>query len=217
MAVVVSLPWTKQRWALPFLAVLAPSPAVSESLGKPHKTVGQWAKQMVLLVRRWLPDVPLRLLGDTAYSVLELGLCCHGHQVCQTGPLRLDAVLHESPPARTISTRGRPRVVGPRLPSLEVVLQDEAIIWHRHIFDWYGKGERTLELCTGTALWYHPGQEPLSLRWVLTRDPAGKKASRAFFSLDLDQPPANRPASCSANRVVSQNSSYIQRRSCSAS
>src|SRR5215469_1534056 len=56
-------------------------------------------------------------------------------------------------------------------------------------FDWYGKGERTLELCAGTALWYHPGKEPLSLRWVLTRDPAGKKASRAFFSLDLDQPP----------------------------
>src|SRR5579859_7079774 len=54
MAVVVTLPWTKQRWALPFLCVLATTPEVSERLGKRHKTVGMWAHQMVSLVRRWL-------------------------------------------------------------------------------------------------------------------------------------------------------------------
>jgi DDE superfamily endonuclease len=47
MAVVVTLPWTKQRWALPFLCVLATTPEVSERLGKRHKTVGMWAHQMV--------------------------------------------------------------------------------------------------------------------------------------------------------------------------
>jgi hypothetical protein len=45
MAVVVALPWTKQRWALPFLCVLATTPEVSERLGKRHKTVGMWAHQ----------------------------------------------------------------------------------------------------------------------------------------------------------------------------
>ena len=74
MAVVVSLPWTKQRWVLPFLCVLTTTPEVSEQLGKRHKTVGMWAHQMISLVRRWLPDRPLKLMGDTAYSVLELGL-----------------------------------------------------------------------------------------------------------------------------------------------
>ena len=43
MAVVVTLPWTKQRWALPFLCVLATTPEVSERLGKRHKTVGMCA------------------------------------------------------------------------------------------------------------------------------------------------------------------------------
>jgi hypothetical protein len=47
MAVVVTLPWTKQRWALPFLCVLATTPEVSERLGKRHKTVGMWAHQMI--------------------------------------------------------------------------------------------------------------------------------------------------------------------------
>src|SRR2546425_13354147 len=50
MAVVVTLPWTKQRWALPFLCVLATTPEVSERLGKRHKNVGMWAQQMVSLV-----------------------------------------------------------------------------------------------------------------------------------------------------------------------
>src|SRR2546429_8004889 len=74
MAVVVTLPWTKQRWALPFLCVLATTPEVSERLGKRHKTIGMWAHQMISLVRRWLPDRSIKLMGDTAYSVLELGL-----------------------------------------------------------------------------------------------------------------------------------------------
>ena len=47
MAVVVTLPWTKPRWALPFLCVLATTPEVSEKLGTRHKTVGMRARQMV--------------------------------------------------------------------------------------------------------------------------------------------------------------------------
>jgi hypothetical protein len=47
MAVVVTVPWTKQRWALPFLCVLATTPEVSERLGKRHKTLAMWAQQMI--------------------------------------------------------------------------------------------------------------------------------------------------------------------------
>ncbi len=72
MAVVVTLPWTTQQWALPFFCVLATTPDVS----KRHKTVGMWTHQMISVVRRWLPDLPIKLMGDTAYSILELGLHC---------------------------------------------------------------------------------------------------------------------------------------------
>jgi len=40
MAVVVTLPWTTQQWALPFFCVRASTPDVSQRLGKRHKTVG---------------------------------------------------------------------------------------------------------------------------------------------------------------------------------
>jgi hypothetical protein len=171
MAVVVTLPWTKQRCALPFLCVLATPPEVSASLGKRHKTVGMWARQMVKLVRRWFPQLSMTLLGETAYSILELGLTCQEQQVSLITPFHLDAVLQEPPPQRDAHTIGRPRVVGSRLPSLEEVLVDPQTTWQRLTLDWYGQGERTLEICTGTALWYRAGFAPLPIRWVLTRDP----------------------------------------------
>ncbi len=187
MAVVVTLPWTKQRWALPFLCVLATTPETSEQLGKRHKTVGMWAHQMVSLVRRWLPNRKISLMGDTAYSILELGLHAQHQQVTLITTGRLDAVLHEPPPERTRHTIGRPRVVGQRLPSLEQVLEDPQTVWQKLTLDWYGQGVRTLEICTGTALWYRYGSDPLPIRWVLTRDPSGKHPPKALFSTDPAQ------------------------------
>jgi hypothetical protein len=187
MSVVVTLPWTKQRWALPFLCVLATTPEVSERLGKRHKTVGMWAHQMISLVRRWLPSRSLKLMGDTAYSILELGLQANEQQVTLITTGRLDAVLHEPPPERTQHTIGRPRVVGKRLPALEQVLWDPETVWQKLTLDWYGEGERSLEICTGTALWYRYGSPPLPIRWVLTRDPSGKRPPKAIFSTNPAQ------------------------------
>ncbi len=160
---------------------------VSERLGKRHKTVAMWAHQMISLVRRWLPDHSIKLMGDTAYSVLELGLHAQHQQVTLVTTGRLDAVLHEPPPERTRHTIGRPRVVGKRLPALEQVLQDPETVWQKLTLDWYGEGERTLEICTGTALWYRYGSDPLPSRWVLTRDPSGKRPPKAIFSTDPTQ------------------------------
>src|SRR5215831_225181 len=188
LAVVVSVPWTKQRWALPFLCVLATTPEVSARLGIRHKTRGQRARQVVSLLRRWLPGVPMKLLGDQAYSILELGLHCARQQVTLIAPFRLDSMIHQPAPVRSAHTLGRPRVVGERLPSLEQVLQDPHTVWQRLTLDWYGEGERTLELCTGLAWWYRFGSTPLPIRWVLTRDPAGQRPVKALFSTDQAQP-----------------------------
>jgi hypothetical protein len=182
MSVVVTLPWSKQRCALPFLCVLTTTPEVSASLGKRHKTVGMWAHQMVSLARRWFPILPITLLGDTSYCILELGLHCQAQQVSLITTFHQDAALYEMPPARGAHTIGRPRVVGQRLLSLNRVLADPKTTWQRLTLDWYGQGERTLEICTGTALWYREGHAPLPIRWVLTRDPAGKRPPKALFS-----------------------------------
>lgn len=85
MMVVVQVPWSGRPWALPFFCVLAAqltTPKVSKKLGKPHKTIGEIAQQMIIVVRRWFPDAtqaPMKLIGDSAYSIVELGLCCARH------------------------------------------------------------------------------------------------------------------------------------------
>jgi DDE superfamily endonuclease len=188
LAVVVRVPWTKQRWALPFLCVLATTPQVSAQLGIRHKTLGMRACQVVSRLHRWLPGVPIKLMGDMAYSILELGLHCTRQQITLSAPFRLDSVLHQPAPVRDPHTLGRPRVVGPRLPSLEHILQDPRTVWRRLTLDWYGEGKRAVELCTATACWYRFGSTPLPIRWVLTRDPAGKRPPKALFSTDQAQP-----------------------------
>ena len=172
---------------------------VSEQLGKRHKTVGMWAHQMISEGRAdGAPFHSIKLMGDTAYSVLELGVHANRQQVTLITTGRLDAVLHEPPPERSRHTIGRPRMVGKRLPALEQVLQDPETVWQKLTLDWYGEGERTLEMCTGTALWYRSGSDPLPIRWVLTRDPLGK---RPRHPLSFAPTPVRRQSRSSKTRM----------------
>ena len=131
--------------------------------------------------------MPIKLRGDTAYSILELGLHGVTQHVRLLAPFRLDEVLHQPAQARTKQTIGRRRVGGLRLPSLETVLHDPKTVWQRITVDWYGEGKRVVEICTATALWYRSGSDPLPIRWVLTRDPEGKRPPKALFSTDQTQ------------------------------
>lgn len=187
MALVVTLPWTKLRWALPFFSVLATPPAVSEALGQRHKTIADIAQHMVMVVRRWLPEGSIKVIGDSAYSVIELGLTCLQQRVSLIAPLRLDARLFAPPPSPRPHLMGRPRMVGKRLPNLSTVLNDPQTGWETVTLNWYGGTKRQLEVTTGTALWYATGTDPLPIRWVLTRDPEGRLEPRAYFSTNQAQ------------------------------
>ena len=182
LTLVVTPPWNNRCWALPILSVPAPTPQVSERLGLRHKTVAQWARQMIRVVRRWLPQVAITVLGDQSYSVVELGHACRQCEVRLIAPLRLDAVLHEAPPPRQPGTRGRPRHKGKRLPSLVERLHDAATPWQCLRVRWYDGRVRRLQVSSGTALWYRSGQPVLPLRWVLVRPCDAQCPPRAFFS-----------------------------------
>ncbi len=184
MMLVVQVPWTRRAWALPFFSVLATTPKVSEQLGQTHKTVAHLAAQMVVAVRRWLPDIPIQLVGDSAYSVVELGLCCAKQNVTLIAPVRLDARLYAPAPPRTPGANGRPRVKGEELPKLSAVLADPKTAWQRVQVTWYDGTEQRMEVASGTAVWYRIGLPVLAVRWVLTRDPHGEREPRAYFCTD---------------------------------
>ncbi len=188
MMLVVQVPWTRRMWALPFFSVLATTPKVSAQLGKRHKTIGEIAQQMVMVVRRWLPDVPISLVGDTAYSILELGLCCLEHKVTLVAPMRWESALYEPAPPRKEGTMGRPRVKGETLPKLSAVLDNPKTEWQKTKVRWYDGSEQYMEIATGTCVWYRIGLSVLPVRWVLTRDPDGQLEPRAYFCTDQSLP-----------------------------
>lgn len=173
--------WAGRVWALPFLTVLCPSERYAAQRGQRHKRLTDWARQMVLQLRRWLPDRELIVVGDNAYAALEWLDAVRRHVTAITR-LRLDAALYEPAPPRVPGRPGRPRKKGKRLPTLAQVLRDPATTWQRiRVSHWYGRSERELEIATGTALWYHAGLPVVPLRWVLVRDPAGELDPSAFL------------------------------------
>jgi hypothetical protein len=188
LAVVVKLPWSRHYWALPCLSVLLTTPKVSDRLGKRHKTVAQVTGQLVQWVRRALPGRAIKLIGDGAYSVIELGLRCRTNGVTLIAPLRLDARLFDWPPTRTRKGQGRPPIVGQRLPTLDQIARSANTRWQRSQLAWYDGGRKVVDWTSGIALWYSTGKAPLPIRWVLVRDPSGQLPTRAYFSTDLAQP-----------------------------
>jgi DDE superfamily endonuclease len=179
LTLLITPPWTQRPWALPVLSTPAPTPEVSQRLGRRHKTVPQRARQMILVGRRWLPGVALTVSGDQTSSVPELGGACACRGVRLLAPLRLAAALYAPAPPRLPGTSGRPRVQGKRLPQLQQVLKAAETIWHRVRVRWYNGRRRELDVPSGTAVWYRIGQPGLPVRWVRVRDPRGHLEPRA--------------------------------------
>ena len=186
------IPWAKRVWALPFLSALAPSERYAQERGKRHKKLTEWAWQLLLLVRRWYPQREIVAVADGGYASLKLLDRCRSlsNPITFITRLRLDAALYEPAPPRRPHQMGRPRLKGERLPSLSVVAEDPSTEWAPlEVSDWYGARERTVELVSDTAVWYHTGLPPVPLRWVLIRDPQKEFETQALLCTDLGAEP----------------------------
>jgi len=185
----VPIPWARRVWALPFLTALAPSERYYEGKARDHKKLTDWARQMLLQVRRWLPERALVVVADGSYAAILLleRLQRLPNPICMITRLRLDAALYKPAPPRKPGKKGRSRLKGARLPALEQILQDPKTTWKKvMIRDWYGEKRRQIEFVSRTAVWYHSGMPPLAIRWVLIRDPKGEFRPQALLCTDLN-------------------------------
>jgi DDE superfamily endonuclease len=188
-ALVVHVPWTARYWALPFLAVCMTPPQLDVQRTHAHRSVPDVAGLLLRRICSWLPGRKIALLGDNTYGSIELGLVAHDANVALISPIRMDANLFAPPPPRQPGQRGAPRVKGAALPKLTEILRDPQTAWTSVTLPWYDGKLRSLQYCSGTALWYHTGKRPLPLRWVLVRDPSGQQEPRAFRCTDQEQAP----------------------------
>jgi DDE superfamily endonuclease len=190
--VLAEMPWAGRVWALPFLTALCPSERYHRQRGQQHKTLPEWAGQLLGLIHRWLPGREVVGVADSSYAVLELLKQVSDRPAMSLiTRLRLDAALYDPAPPRAPGQNGRPRKKGARRPTLQQVLKEASTQWTPlTVSNWYGGGAREVEVCTDTAVWYHTGLPPVAVRWVLIRDPRGEFASQALVTTHLAHGPA---------------------------
>ncbi len=185
------VPWAGRHWAPPVLTVLAPSTWYYQQRGRRHKKLTDWARQMVMQLRRWPPQRTLVLVGDNSYAVLDLLHCCQSLRELVTliARLRLDAALYAPAPPRQPGQQGRPPLKGARRPPLKALLDQANVTWASVAVAWYDGTTRTVELTSQTAVWYRSGKPPVLIRWVLIRDPQGSFTPQALLCTDPSADP----------------------------
>jgi hypothetical protein len=183
------IPWAQRVWALPVMTVLSPSERHYQQRGHRAKTLLERSLQMLKVLRRWLPEQELVVVGDNAYAALDFLAAAQHLGVTVITRLRLDAALYE--PAPPYTGRGRPRKKGQRLPTLLALLIDPHTVWQQQSLTWYDGQQRDMDIASGTAVWFHTGKTPVSIRWVLIRDPLGEYAPVALLCTDPQQTPLN--------------------------
>ena len=190
LMLLVEIPWAGRVWALPFMSALCPSERYCKERSRAHRKLTDRARQMLLLAARWLPRREVVVTADSSFAALEL-LEAVRAEVTVVTRLRLDAALYEPVAPRQPGQVGRPRKTGRRLPTLQAVAADRKTRWQKlKVENWYGEGERVVEVVSAACVWYHRGLPPVPIRWVLVRDPQKKFSTQALLSTGLEAEPA---------------------------
>jgi hypothetical protein len=181
----VPLPWDRLRGiAVPILFRLYRSKRrCAESQ---YKKRTELALELVKLLESWIPSgYRLFLAGDAEYACRTLvrGLAKTATFV---GPMGMDAALFEPPDV--YPGFGRPRKKGRRLCSPRQLAAKGSSPWERITIRAYGRRVKVL-VKTMTCLWYTVAGTRV-VRMVVTRDPRGRIADRAYFATDPDMAPA---------------------------
>lgn len=182
LTVLVPVPWGRRVWALPILTALSWPAGKGPRRG--HKSAIDWARQLALQVRRWVPERELILVLDGGFSAVELASDCRRHGITLVCRLRIDAALYDPPGPPVPGRRGPKPTKGPRQPSPKQLAADPATAWEAVEVDWYGGRRKAMRVVTGVGLWHTPHLAPVPIGYVLARDPEGQQRDAAYFSTD---------------------------------
>jgi hypothetical protein len=188
LALLVRLPGTTRRWALPLLIALYQPEEENRRQGRRHKTPPQLLRQMLLVLMRWFPDRKFVCTADGNYATHELA------ELASRYSRRLAFISKFYPAANLVapppkySGKGRPRVKGQKLPAPAGVVAS-TLKFPRLEVAWYGGGRRRVEIVTGTAYWYKGGRPLVPVRWVFVHDLTGTHRDEYFFTTEPTMSP----------------------------
>jgi hypothetical protein len=183
-------------WALPFLSILLPPERPLSSsknkkdlilTKKKHKTLNDWACQVVKLIRKWAgKSSKITILADSAFATYNLANTCVDYNINLTSRMRLDARTFEFPIA---NKKGYKNLVGKRMITFKEMLKDPSLKWQKAKISWYKGKKKTIEFLTGTLLWYGYGIRPVPIKWILVKSSGENSEPIVTFTLDLESSP----------------------------
>lgn len=192
-AIHFKFPWCSQEIALPFLSILMPPEeplstsknAKDLKKSKKHKTLTEWSCQVAMLLRHWIKHPKkITIIADSAFATYALANICIDLGITLISRMRLDARTFKFPEEKP--KKGRKKLVGGRLPTFKMMLEDPSLVWETLEILWYGGRHKKIDILTGTCLWYGYGIRPVPIRWVLTRDSKSKGEATVLFSTDVN-------------------------------
>lgn len=195
LCVLVRLPGIDRPWALPVVCGMCISHKVAKQIGKRQKTASDLARQLLIVLMRWLPDRKFILMGD--YQVITHKTACfaaqHADRVTVIGRLRSDANFYHEPTAKQRRRRVRGGgycTKGAKAPSpAERVAKLVAI---EQQVNWYGGGKHKVRQVNETVLWFSKQNcQVVPIRWVcvLGEQTDAAKANDYFYSSDATMTP----------------------------
>lgn len=184
LSVVVSVPFSSRRWALPVLFRLYRNKKDCEKRGTPYRKKTDLAREMLDLLVAWSGTRRLDVVGDSAYcnDTLMRG---RDPRVTVMGSIRPDAVLTAPPTRAEQKQTGRRRKRGKVLPKPEDIFDDGRRPWHFCKLTLYGR-VTVVQYKTLVAQWYRgAGTQPG--RIVVVRVDQGAVRMRVFFCSDAER------------------------------
>lgn len=193
-SVSLKIPYCSRYWALPFFTQLIPpkrplstSKNQADLKGdKRHKKLTVWTAQLPAIIRKWLGKRrKFVIVADHAFACYKIAHACIKAEGTLVSRLRMDARIFDFPSPKPFRL-GRPRLVGKRLPLFSELLKDTALPWEEVEVNWYGGKRKRLLVHQRTSLWYAYGIPPVTIRWVLVKDPQGELDPIALFSTNIE-------------------------------
>ena len=196
LAFAVKLPFLENVVALPVLSINYISPKAGRCARpgrRKHRTPSELAKIMIMKIASWTSTRRFRIIGDAWYGThIMADLLNEKSNACPNGSLvsrfQWDARLHAEP--GEYAGFGRPRIIGERIPNPRRTAKRKDAEWVLTEVAWYGGKPKKFALLSGEGLWYRCSQGATWVRWVIVRDPDGKRNEEIFFTTDRSLSPA---------------------------
>lgn len=167
VSVMITFPWSKRAFALPFFCVPRKPPTHPSCNKRNCRSGTDIVCQMLCVIRKWHPSLSLTIVGDGDYARAKLAKVCIRLSIGLVSRLRSDARLHKYPTKK--QWRGRPVKLGERiLPELQ-----HKRLWKKGIIQWYGGVKKKVQWEAYKCLWYASKPEtviPLVAVWVKLRE-----------------------------------------------